>query len=181
MCTVCGYIIKPALSHEHNLSKIDEVDATCTTSGKKAHYYCESCGAIFSDSKGNNEITDDAEIIIEATGHKESKWKSDEDTHWKECTAKGCDEIVVEREAHDFDKAGKCTVCSYKQGDKDDSSQADDTDDKPDTTPNGDTDDDTAPAPDNTAMWIAVIACGIVALACIVVVAVVLAKKNKKN
>lgn len=181
LCTVCGYIIKPALSHEHNLSKIDEVDATCTTSGKKAHYYCESCGAIFSDSKGNNEITDDAEIIIEATGHKESKWKSDEDTHWKECTAKGCDEIVVEREAHDFDKAGKCTVCSYKQGDKDDSSQADDTDDKPDTTPNGGTDDDTAPAPDNTAMWIAVIACGIVALACIVVVAVVLAKKNKKN
>ena len=80
LCTVCGYIIKPALSHEHNLSKIDEVDATCTTSGKKAHYYCESCGAIFSDSKGNNEITDDAEIIIEATGHKESKWKSDEDS-----------------------------------------------------------------------------------------------------
>ena len=181
LCTVCGYIIKPALSHEHNLSKMDEVDATCTTSGKKAYYYCESCDAIFSDSKGNNEITDDSEIIIEATGHKESKWKSDEDTHWKECTAKGCDEIVVEREAHDFNEAGKCTVCSYKQGDKDDSTQADDTDDKPDTTPKGDTDDDTAPAPDNTAMWIAVIACGIVALACIVVVAVVLAKKNKKN
>ena len=181
LCTVCGYIIKPALSHEHNLSKMDEVDATCTTSGKKAYYYCESCDAIFSDSKGNNEITDDSEIIIEATGHKESKWKSDEDTHWKECTAKGCGEIVVEKEAHDFDEAGKCTVCSYKQGDKDDSTQADDTDDKPDTTPKGDTDDDTAPAPDNTAIWIAVIASGIVALACIVVVVVVLVKKNKKN
>lgn len=106
LCTVCGYMIKPKLSHEHSLAKMDEVDATCTTSGKKAYYYCKSCNAIFSDSKGNNEIVDGSEIIIEATGHKESKWKSDEDTHWKECTVKGCGEIVVGKEAHDFSKSG---------------------------------------------------------------------------
>lgn len=46
LCTVCGYMIKPKLSHEHSLAKMDEVDATCTTSGKKAYYYCESCNAI---------------------------------------------------------------------------------------------------------------------------------------
>lgn len=181
LCTVCGYMIKPKLSHEHSLAKMDEVDATCTTSGKKAYYYCESCNAIFSDSKGNNEIVDDSEIIIEATGHKESKWKSDEDTHWKECTVKGCGEIVAGKEAHDFSKSGKCTVCSYRQESGDDSEQVSDTDDKSDTTPDGEKVDDVAPASDNTAMWIAVIACGIVALACIIVVAVVLTKKNKKN
>lgn len=181
LCTVCGYMIKPKLSHEHSLAKMDEVDATCTTSGKKAYYYCKSCNAIFSDSKGNNEIVDDSEIIIEATGHKESKWKSDEDTHWKECTVKGCGEIVVGKEAHDFNKSGKCTVCSYRQESGDDSEQVSDTDDKSDTTPDGEKVDDVAPASDNTAMWIAVIACGIVALACIIVVAVVLTKKNKKN
>ena len=181
LCTVCGYMIKPKLSHEHSLAKMDEVDATCTTSGKKAYYYCKSCNAIFSDSKGNNEIVDDSEIIIEATGHKESKWKSDEDTHWKECTVKGCGEIVVGKEAHDFSKSGKCTVCSYRQESGDDSEQVSDTDDKSDTTPDGEKVDDVAPASDNTAMWIAVIACGIVALACIIVVAVVLTKKNKKN
>ena len=181
LCTVCGYMIKPKLSHEHSLTKMDEVDATCTTSGKKAYYYCESCNAIFRDSKGNNEIVDDSEIIIEATGHKESKWKSDEDTHWKECTVKGCGEIVVGKEAHDFSKSGKCTVCSYRQESGDDSEQVSDTDDKSDTTPDGEKVDDVAPASDNTAMWIAVIACGIVALACIIVVAVVLTKKNKKN
>ncbi|HCG68419.1 MAG TPA: hypothetical protein DEW22_07055 [Clostridiales bacterium] len=181
LCTVCGYMIKPKLSHEHSLAKMDEVDATCTTSGKKAYYYCESCNAIFSDSKGNNEIVDGSEIIIEATGHKESKWKSDEDTHWKECTVKGCGEIVVGKEAHDFSKSGKCTVCSYRQESGDDSEQVSDTDDKSDTTPDGEKVDDVAPASDNTAMWIAVIACGIVALACIIVVAVVLTKKNKKN
>ncbi len=181
LCTVCGYMIKPKLSHEHSLAKMDEVDATCTTSGKKAYYYCKSCNAIFSDSKGNNEIVDGSEIIIEATGHKESKWKSDEDTHWKECTVKGCGEIVVGKEAHDFNKSGKCTVCSYRQESGDDSEQVSDTDDKSDTTPDGEKVDDVAPASDNTAMWIAVIACGIVALACIIVVAVVLTKKNKKN
>lgn len=181
LCTVCGYMIKPKLSHEHSLAKMDEVDATCTTSGKKAYYYCKSCNAIFSDSKGNNEIVDGSEIIIEATGHKESKWKSDEDTHWKECTVKGCGEIVVGKEAHDFSKSGKCTVCSYRQESGDDSEQVSDTDDKSDTTPDGEKVDDVAPAFDNTAMWIAVIACGIVALACIIVVAVVLTKKNKKN
>lgn len=181
LCTVCGYMIKPKLSHEHSLAKMDEVDATCTTSGKKAYYYCKSCNAIFSDSKGNNEIVDDSEIIIEATGHKESKWKSDEDTHWKECTVKGCGEIVVGKEAHDFSKSGKCTVCSYRQESGDDSEQVSDTDDKSDTSPDGEKVDDEAPASDNTAMWIAVIACGIVALACIIVVAVVLTKKNKKN
>lgn len=181
LCTVCGYMIKPKLSHEHSLAKMDEVDATCTTSGKKAYYYCKSCNAIFSDSKGNNEIVDGSEIIIEATGHKESKWKSDEDTHWKECTVKGCGEIVVGKEAHDFSKSGKCTVCSYRQESGDDSEQVSDTDDKSDTSPDGEKVDDEAPASDNTAMWIAVIACGIVALACIIVVAVVLTKKNKKN
>ena len=181
LCTVCGYMIKPKLSHEHSLAKMDEVDATCTTSGKKAYYYCKSCNAIFSDSKGNNEIVDGSEIIIEATGHKESKWKSDEDTHWKECTVKGCGEIVAGKEAHDFSKSGKCTVCSYRQESGDDSEQVSDTDDKSDTTPDGEKVDDVAPASDNTAMWIAVIACGIVALACIIVVAVVLTKKNKKN
>lgn len=181
LCTVCGYMIKPKLSHEHSLAKMDEVDATCTTSGKKAYYYCKSCNAIFSDSKGNNEIVDGSEIIIEATGHKESKWKSDEDTHWKECTVKGCGEIVVGKEAHDFSKSGKCTVCSYRQESGDDSEQVSDTDDKSDTSPDGEKVDDVAPASDNTAMWIAVIACGIVALACIIVVAVVLTKKNKKN
>lgn len=109
------------------------------------------------------------------------KWKSDEDTHWKECTVKGCGEIVVGKEAHDFSKSGKCTVCSYRQESGDDSEQVSDTDDKSDTTPDGEKVDDVAPAFDNTAMWIAVIACGIVALACIIVVAVVLTKKNKKN
>lgn len=183
LCTVCGYMIKPALSHKHKLSQTDEVKATCTIDGKKAYYTCESCDFIFSDSKGKNEIVDDAEIIIAATGHVESKWKKDKDGHWKECTVEGCGEIVLEKEMHDFDNTGKCTVCSYQQGDKEDSGQVNDADDKSNTTPDNQTDQngDTTPGNKNTGIWIAVIASGIVAAACVGIVAVVLTKKNKKN
>ncbi len=190
LCTVCGYKIKPELSHKHNLTKTEEVAATCTTNGKKAYYSCDSCDSIFSDSKGKNEIVDDSEIIIEAAGHKESKWKTDEDTHWKECTAKGCDEIVVEREAHTFNKSGKCTVCQYRQGGGVDSEQSSDTEAESDTsaidesavdTGSGENTGDTADTSGNTAIWIVVIVCIVVAIGGVAAFVLLRAKKIKKN
>jgi len=183
LCTVCGYMIKPALSHKHTLSQTDEVKATCTTNGKKAYFCCDSCDSIFSDSKGKHEIVDDAEMIIAATGHRESKWKMDEDTHWKACTIEGCGEIIVEKEAHSFNQSGKCSVCSYKQGDKVDADQEKNTDDKPNATPDDDTDQrgDTPSGNKKTGMWIAIIASGIVAAASVGAAAVVLTKKDKGN
>lgn len=193
-CTVCNYVIEPAKKHEHKLTKVAAVDASCTTAGKEQHYVCDGCGKLFSDAKGTKEITDEDSLIIPAAGHKDSKWESDADVHWKECTVKGCDTITVEKEAHEFNKSGKCKVCGYKSGEETDSSEATDTTDEEDTTLPDDTGEDTAATTpdtpdvtepsdsgtDNTALWIAVIASGIVAVACIIVVAVVLAKKNKK-
>jgi transposase-like protein len=100
------------------LTKVAAVDADCTTAGKEQHYICDGCGKIFSDSKGTKEITDKDSLIIPAAGHKDSKWKSDADVHWKECTVKGCDAITEEKAAHEFNKTGKCTVCGYKSSDK---------------------------------------------------------------
>ena len=203
-CTVCNYVIEPAKKHEHKLTKVAAVDADCTTAGKEQHYVCDGCGKIFSDSKGTKEITDVDSLVIAAAGHKDSKWKSDADVHWKECTVKGCGAITVEKEAHEFNKAGKCTVCGYKSGDKTDSGATTDvpqTTDKPNeqdttvpgtpdvtddpgenTTATPDTGDVSTPGSDNgnnTAMLIAVIASGAIALACIIVVVVVIAKKKK--
>lgn len=113
-CTVCNYVLEPAKKHEHKLTKVAAVDADCTTAGKEQHYVCDGCGKIFSDSKGSKEITDKDSLVIPAAGHKDSKWKSDADVHWKECTVKGCGAITVEKEAHEFNKAGKCTVCGFK-------------------------------------------------------------------
>lgn len=206
LCTTCSYVITPAKQHEHTLTKVGKVDASCTAAGKEQHYVCGGCGKIFSDSKGTKEITDKDSLTIPAVGHKDSKWKSDADVHWKECTVKDCGAITVDKEAHEFNKAGKCTVCSYKSGEKTDSTQTTDTTnggnttlpdtlgttDNPDVTENPGN--DTAPAPDTTddndhgadggnnmGMWIAVIASGIIAVACVIIVVVVLAKKNKKK
>lgn len=205
-CTVCNYVIEPAKKHEHKLTKVAAVDADCTTAGKEQHYVCDGCGKIFSDSKGSKEITDKDSLVISAAGHKDSKWKSDADVHWKECTVKGCGAITVEKEAHEFNKAGKCTVCGYKSGDKTDSGATTDvpqTTDKPNeqdttvpgtpdvtddpgenTTATPDTGDVSTPGSDNgnnTAMLIAVIASGAIALACIIVVVVVIAKKKNEK
>ncbi|MBQ3258519.1 MAG: hypothetical protein IJA67_14095 [Oscillospiraceae bacterium] len=166
-CTVCNYIIEPAKKHEHKLTKVAAVDADCTTAGKKQHYVCDGCSKLFSDSKGKNEIIDSDSILIPATGHKE-KWQSDADTHWKECTVKKCGAVTTEKEAHEFNKAGKCTVCSYKSDKKTESPQTTDPAEEQDTsipdnsdvtvnpditdTPDvtGTPGEDTAPTPDTT-------------------------------
>jgi DNA-directed RNA polymerase subunit RPC12/RpoP len=96
------------------LKKVAAADADCTTTGKEQHYVCDGCGKIFSDSKGTKEITDTDSLIIPAVGHKESKWKTDADVHWNECTVKGCGAVTTEKEAHEFNQSGKCTVCGFK-------------------------------------------------------------------
>ncbi len=194
ICISCDYVLEPAIKHEHKLTKVDAVKEGCTTDGMRMYYSCEGCSKIFSDSKGKNEITDKDSLIIPATGHKESKWKSDADVHWKECTVKDCDAITVEKEAHEFNKTGKCTVCGYKSGEKTDPDEPTDTPQIPnepnEEEPDVPNDPSSEPADvntpdidggDNTAMLIAVIAAGAVAVICIILVIVVLATKNKKK
>ncbi len=205
-CTDCTYVIVPAKQHKHSLTKIAKVAASCTDPGKEQHYVCDVCGKLFSDAKGTKEITDGDSLVIAAAGHKDSGWKYDENMHWRECAVQGCGTVTVEKEAHDFNKAGKCTVCGYKSGDKTDSGATTDvpqTTDKPNeqdttvpgtpdvtddpgenTTATPDTGDVSTPGSDNgnnTAMLIAVIASGAIALACIIVVVVVIAKKKNEK
>ncbi len=53
----------------HKLTEVKEVPATCTETGKKAYWKCSVCKKIFSDAEGKNETTE-AELVIEAKGHK---------------------------------------------------------------------------------------------------------------
>jgi len=117
LCTVCNYMIAPKKSHVHNTVKVDAVEESCTSAGKKAHYYCESCNGYFSDSKGLKAIEDESTLTVPASGHKESKWKYDANSHWKDCTVKDCGEKIDGTEgAHEFAKNNRCSVCGYKQG-----------------------------------------------------------------
>jgi len=114
-CTVCGFVIAPAKAHSHKMVKVDPVDETCTAEGKKQHYICSICGLISSDAKGAKAITDLKDLVIPAAGHKESKWKSDADSHWKECTVKTCGVVIEEtRQEHQPGEDNKCTVCGRK-------------------------------------------------------------------
>lgn len=53
--------------HEHNLSLVGSIDATCETSGNTQYYTCE-CGKYFSDENATEEIVEDS-WIVPATGH----------------------------------------------------------------------------------------------------------------
>ena len=56
----------------HKLSKTEEKAATCTETGNKEYWTCETCGKLFSDAKGEKEMSPE-ETVIPATGHKLSK------------------------------------------------------------------------------------------------------------
>ncbi len=200
-CTVCGYIIAPTTTHKHSLVRTDKIEATCAGTGMEAYYYCESCGGIFSDNKGNKEITDKDSLIIPAEGHKDSKWQSDADVHWKECSVKGCNTVTVEKEAHELNKAGKCTVCGYKEGAPDDTTDLpeSDTNDEPtesaptdsaditgttnieNTTGPADTDNEKTTGGTDTMIWVVIAAASAVIAVTAVIVTVVVIVKGKKK
>lgn len=195
LCTACGYIIEPKLSHKHTLVKQAKVNATCTANGKKAYYYCDSCDRIFGNSKGGEEIMDLDELIIPATGHKDSRWKSDGDVHWKECSVEGCGIITVEKEAHEFNKNGSCKICKFNpNGGNGATDETDPTEGVETTPPDVGGDGTTTTAPDTTAptdpsddgakrtgLWIGLTVTGVLVVACIAAAAAVLIKKRKKS
>ncbi len=168
-CTVCGYM--EAKEHEHSLSKVPAVAATCTETGVKEHWKCTICGKLFSDEAGTTEIQSTAEILTPATGHslsavaakaatctatgniayyrcsvcgklfsdakgeteitqeatvtpmiphKYEDWSSDETNHWHECVY-GCGTKTDEHE-HEFGNwsinedglwTRTCSICGY--------------------------------------------------------------------
>ena len=57
----------------HSLVKTDEVAATCEKDGTKAYWTCSECKKLFSDEKGEHEITEPE--VIKATGHDWGEWK----------------------------------------------------------------------------------------------------------
>lgn len=74
-CTVCDYIITPALGHTHHLTLVPGKAATCQADGKKAYYTCDGCSEKFEDEAGTIAITADIEtwgIIPKA--HKFGEW-----------------------------------------------------------------------------------------------------------
>ncbi len=79
-------------AHEHELTHVDAVPATCENPGNIEYWYCAGCGKYFSDAEGNNQIAQ-ADTVIPATGHAwffvEFSWTATNDGYnvvgWFEC------------------------------------------------------------------------------------------------
>ena len=127
ICDTCGY--DRTVPHTHNLTLVPAKAPTCTEKGNTAYYTCDGCDKWFEDATGASEITDKTSVILAATGHSASDWKSDNTDHWKECTVVGCGVIIEgSKAAHTAgewiidtpatattsgSKHKECTVCGY--------------------------------------------------------------------
>jgi hypothetical protein len=127
ICDTCGY--DKTVPHTHNLTLVPAKAPTCTEKGNAAYYTCDGCDKWFEDATGASEITDKTSVILAATGHSVSDWKSDNTDHWKECTVVGCGVIIEDsKAAHTAgewiidtpatattsgSKHKECTVCGY--------------------------------------------------------------------
>ena len=127
ICDTCGY--DKTVPHTHNLTLVPAKAPTCTEKGNTAYYTCDGCDKWFEDATGASEITDKTSVILAATGHSASDWKSDHTDHWKECTVVGCGVIIEgSKAAHTAgewiidtpatattsgSKHKECTVCGY--------------------------------------------------------------------
>ena len=127
ICDTCGY--DKTVPHTHNLTLVPAKAPTCTEKGTTAYYTCDGCDKWFEDATGASEITDKTSVILAATGHSASDWKSDNTDHWKECTVVGCGVIIEgSKAAHTASewiidtpatattsgsKHKECTVCGY--------------------------------------------------------------------
>ncbi|MDO5132872.1 MAG: LPXTG cell wall anchor domain-containing protein, partial [Eubacteriales bacterium] len=86
----------------HSPALVEKVDATCENAGTSEHYKCSACGKLFSDEKGETEITEES-IAIPATGHSISKVEKVDPTcvrtgtkeHYK-CSA--CNKLFTDEE-----------------------------------------------------------------------------------
>ena len=106
-CTVCSYVLKPSLRHEH-------VYADKLTGDDTGHWYpCAQC----TDQKdfAPHAFDNDCDTKCEACGYQrttehkwDEAWTSDESGHFHACTS--CGEKKDEA-AHDF-RRGVCTVCA---------------------------------------------------------------------
>lgn len=100
--------------HTCSPKAVTKVNPSCTAEGKEAYYKCEGCGKFYSDAQGKNVIANISTWgILNKTEHTPSGWKSNDNTHWKECTATACGTVIANTQAAhaDANGDGKCDTC----------------------------------------------------------------------
>ena len=110
-----------ALSHVHDLERIDKVSPSCAENGKQTYYHCKSCDKYYEDATATKQITDIRKWgVVLALGHVESSLKSNSTHHFKVCT-RCYAEIVGSKASHSGGTAtcqvkAKCEECGAAYG-----------------------------------------------------------------
>ena len=121
-CTICGYVAEAPIGHTHTGTLVPGQKATCTQSGSKAYYTCESCGQNFEDEACTTPIIDlGSWRAIPPTGHIWSDTylaeNADESKHYHICTVCGIKDVGeahtwnAEAATEEHDK--HCIICGY--------------------------------------------------------------------
>ena len=105
----------------HEYVKIEAVEPTCLENGNTLYWSCKRCGTLSLEGEKEADITKD-DITLKALGHDWSVWKSDSESHWRDC--KRCKEVGF-LEKHNFsdwipsEKEGysirTCETCKYTE------------------------------------------------------------------
>ncbi len=102
----------PALNHAAAVA-VPAKEATCTTPGNIAYWYCSDCDKYFSDADCTTEIAQaDTVIAVNPANHKwDTAWSMDETNHWHACLNSGCGE-TSDLASHTLVN-GICSVCGF--------------------------------------------------------------------
>lgn len=115
-CTICGYIIEPAIGHEHSY-------ADNWTGNEDGHWHpCPGCNEkdCFSEHIFENACDADCSdcgYIRQVAHNMDENWSADGECHWYACTLCGSQQNVGIHEAGpeaESDTAQTCTICGYE-------------------------------------------------------------------
>lgn len=114
-CTICGYVIKPALGHKHSFGSDWQWNGTM-------HWHsCSGCSEHSDESRHTYDNACDTTCNVcgyeRKVEHKyDEKWKTDESKHWHECSVCGAkkDEAAHTPGAEPTETSAQvCTECGY--------------------------------------------------------------------
>ena len=63
------YQITVGTPHQHSITSVPEVPATCCAYGYKSHYVCSVCGDLFADAAGQQPVANKALLVIPYNDH----------------------------------------------------------------------------------------------------------------
>lgn len=109
-CKDCGYVIKPATNHVHDLTRVPQTPASCTEGGNIEYYFCTGCNDCFTDPDAKNKIPETMTVLTNPLGHKASdQWHISEHHHWRTCSTCG----VLLEETQMLHEGDPCATCGY--------------------------------------------------------------------